>query len=138
MGAFSSASSKYKCKGLFQTASGLSSSSGASETTQQQSTSPSSRLRLVELAPSTPAAAAALQLDSHAVGRAIHRIATGAVVVVRLRGDLGELNTRLQAEGQASLLAQRLEKGVGVPPPTPEYYPNLFALVLLLSSCRFS
>ncbi|VDD82851.1 unnamed protein product [Mesocestoides corti] len=96
-GAFSCATGKFKFKDLFQTVAGE--NHGAN---------------LADLAPTSPTVAATLHVESHAVGRAIHRIARGAAVVVRMTGDLSELHSRLQAEGQARVLAQRLEKGMSV------------------------
>ncbi|EUB59215.1 Type I inositol-3,4-bisphosphate 4-phosphatase [Echinococcus granulosus] len=96
VGAFTCASDKFKTKGLFQTL--------TSDETHNTC--------LAEFLNTSPIVASALQSDKHVVGRAFHRLATGAVVVVRMSGDLTELNSRLRPSGQAGVLAQRLEKGM--------------------------
>ncbi|KAL5108938.1 Inositol polyphosphate-4-phosphatase type I A [Taenia crassiceps] len=96
VGAFTCSSGNYKTKGLFQTLPG----------------DEAHNTCLGELLNTSPIVASALQSDKHAVGRAFHRLTTGAVVVVRMSDDLTELNSRLQPSGQAGVLAQRLEKGM--------------------------
>lgn len=109
VGAFSSASTKYKCKGLFTTA--LMASSNAAESNESSAVS---RMTLANVPSSTPAVAAVLQLEIHPIGMAIRQLVSGAFLLVRMRGDLRELSTRLHAVGQATLLAQRLDKEVFV------------------------
>ncbi|VDN49635.1 unnamed protein product, partial [Dibothriocephalus latus] len=105
VGAFSTASTRYKCRGLFQTA-----FSNASGDVGQPF--PPSPLSLADFADCLPSTAAVLQLESHKVGVAIKRLADGAALVVQLHSDLGELKTRLQAVGQAVLLTERLDDDV--------------------------
>ena len=97
MGAFDCASGKFKSRGLFQT---LSSDENHSAC-------------LADLVDTSPAVASALQSEKHAVGRAFRLLSTGAVLVIRMSGDLTELNSRLEPSGQAGVIAQRLERGVG-------------------------
>ncbi|KAL5968611.1 Inositol polyphosphate-4-phosphatase type I A, partial [Taenia solium] len=96
VGAFTCSSGKYKTKGLFQTLTGDETHNAC----------------LTELLNTSPIVASALQSDKHDVGRAFYRLTTGAVVVVRMSGDLTELNSRLRPSGQAGVLARRLEKGM--------------------------
>uniref|UniRef100_A0A183SIF2 PH domain-containing protein n=2 Tax=Schistocephalus solidus TaxID=70667 RepID=A0A183SIF2_SCHSO len=103
VGAFSTASTRYKYRGLFQTA-----FSNASGNVGQPF--PPSRLSLEDFADCLPSTAAILQLESHPVGVAIKRLADGAALVVQLHSDLGELKTRLQAVGQAVPLTERLDE----------------------------
>ncbi|VDK21350.1 unnamed protein product [Taenia asiatica] len=96
VGAFTCSSGKYKTKGLFQTLTGDEAHNAC----------------LTELLNTSPIVASALQSEKHDVGRAFYQLTTGAVVVVRMSGDLTELNSRLRPSGQAGVLAQRLEKGM--------------------------
>nr|VZI48407.1 unnamed protein product [Spirometra erinaceieuropaei] len=120
VGAFSTASSRYKCRGLFQTA-----FSNASGDVGQPF--PPSRLNLEDFADRLPSTAAVLQLESHPVGVAIKRLADGAALVVQLHSDLGELKTRLQAVGQAVLLTERLDSDISTLNALLSSYSDVFA-----------
>lgn len=112
MGAFSSSSGKSNIKGLFQTLATVSDPDSASG-----NNNPHHSASLVEMLQNSPAGrvltSSALQCDKYSIGRAFRQLSTGGVVVVHMGGDLTELNSRLGPTGQAGILAQRLEKGVG-------------------------
>ncbi|VDL19501.1 unnamed protein product [Hymenolepis diminuta] len=111
VGAFTSSSGKFKAKGLFQTLATVSDPDSAPD-----NHNPHHSASLTEMLRNSPTArvlvSSALQYDKHSIGMAFKNLATGGVVVVRMSGDLSELNTRLGPTGQAGILAQRLEKGM--------------------------